>query len=48
MVLSAVQFNWCLLVDDVPRVWDIGKGGHWRGDHMCGCTICVLVTVLGS
>jgi hypothetical protein len=37
-----------LFVDDVPRVWDTGEGGHWRGDHMCACTMCVLVTVLGS
>jgi hypothetical protein len=48
MVFSAVRFICCLLVDDVPRVWDIGEGGNWRGKHMCACTICVLVTVLGS
>jgi hypothetical protein len=48
MVFSADQFICCLLVDDVPRVWDIGEGGHWRGEHMCACTICVLVKVLVS
>jgi hypothetical protein len=48
MVFSVVQFIFCLLADDVPRVWDTDEGGHWRGDHMCACTMCVLVTVLGS
>jgi hypothetical protein len=48
MVFFAVQFIFCLLVDDVPRVWDTGEGGLWRGDHMYACTICVLVSVLGS